>query len=218
MIGLGNNGGENVTSTGSGSVTINPGGTLGFYPGSSGTNFLIPNNIVLNGGKVHVEDGKQHLSGPISVVQAAGGTMENQVEAAKDLWLDGVLSGSGPLTAVYAGGGDTNHATIHISNSGNTYTGTATLNAATVSVENAAALQFATVNLNSSTAVLSNSANTTLAGLTGTAGKVINADATARTFTVNYNGMTPTTYSGALGDGTTNGNNFALVKSGIEGC
>ena len=147
---------------------------------------------MLNGGKVHVEDGKQHLSGPISV-GSTGGTMETKWST-KDLWLDGVLSGSGSLTMVYAGGGDTNHATIHISNSGNTYTGTATLNAATVSVENAAALQFATVNLNNSLAVLSNSANTTLAGLTGTAGKVINADATARTFTVNYNGLTPSSY------------------------
>ncbi len=62
-----------------------------------------------------------------------------------------------------------------------------------------------------------NGQNQTVAGLTsggtGTANQIINSASGTPTFTVNYAGSSPQTFSGALGGGAT-GNSFAFAKSG----
>jgi autotransporter-associated beta strand protein len=216
ILALGNNGGEIASAMGTGTVTINPGGTLGFYPGSTGSAFNIPNNIVLNGGKIHQEDGLQHLTGAISVL--ANSTLEGRWFSPKSLWVDGVLGGSANLNVTDGGNG----VGLYITNPANTFSGSVIAGNSNLNIflEANTALQFATVNMGSSTGNLvlastSASTNVIVAGLQGTASTVKNGDANARTLTVNYNGLTPSTFGGKLGDGTNNGNNFAFVKSGI---
>ncbi len=200
---------SSVGALGTGAVTVNTGGTVRFWIQNNATS-TYANAFTLGGGMLLSEDGNNHVSGTVTV-SSSGGILET-FWSGKDLWLDGALAGNGPL-AVSFGGNNTTF--VHLTSSNNAYSGILTINNnSTLSVENGTALQNATVNLASASATLSSSANTTLASLTGTAGKVINADATARTFTVNYNSSTPATYAGAIGDGTANGNNLALVKSG----
>jgi fibronectin-binding autotransporter adhesin len=215
ILAVGNNANENVNALGTGTVTINPGATLGFYPGSSGSTFLIPNAIVLNGGKIHQEDGYQHLTGTISVL--ANSTLEGRWNP-KSLWLDGVLSGSGKLTVTDGGNG----MWLAFTNGSNTFNGTvaAASNNVVINDYNNTALQYATVDMGATTgsfvlAATNSVPNVVLAGLNGTgASTVKNSGATARTLTINNNSVVANVFNGALGDNTANGDNFGLAKTG----
>ena len=125
---MGNNGNENASSLGTGLVTINSGGTLNFAPGTaSTTTFNIPNGFSLNGGEIKSSGGNQHLlaTGGNITVAAAGGTITPTPTAAQDLFIDGVLAGSGPLTVGGPGGGK-----VILTNNTNTYSGTLTSSSA----------------------------------------------------------------------------------------
>lgn len=174
-ISLGNNGNENTSGLGIGPVTINTGGKLMFAPGSTGNNFLLNNPVMLNGGIIWVEDGKQHLSNSVVEVAASGGTLNNKW-GAKDLWIDSQLTGSGPLTLVHASGGDGGATGVHFSNPLNTYSGTITVSSTTTpaQVANSYALAKATVNLVANNGLVWDGVNSiVLGGLSG-AGNLAN--------------------------------------------
>jgi fibronectin-binding autotransporter adhesin len=86
---------ENVNSLGSGAVTVSGGQLrLGGASGSVIVSYSIPNAITLNGGSIFANDGAQHLMGLLSVT--GGGTLTTHF-GNKDIYLDGGMTGSGPL-------------------------------------------------------------------------------------------------------------------------
>ena len=103
------------------------------------------------------EDGIQHIgmgAGATVSIGSAGATID-ATWTGKDVYIDGILTGSGALLLAHgptAGGA----AAIHITNSANSYSGTVAISGAglgiTLDVDNINALQFATVNLNPGTA------------------------------------------------------------------
>lgn len=95
-LSAGNNTGTGATALGSSTATVNTGGTLQFWvnTGTGGTTFA--NNITLNGGTLLSQDGVNKLSGTITI-GATGGTLRSQW-ANKNLVIDGVITGAGPVT------------------------------------------------------------------------------------------------------------------------
>jgi len=218
---------ENSGALSGGAATITGGSQLRLGGGATTTN-SIGNNLVLNNGMVYAVDGVQHLTGTIAV-NSGGGTLAAQA-GTKDLFLDGVVSGSGALT-VYDTGTTTGsgRGLVRFANNGNTYSGTLTVtnadNNGVVSVDAPNTLQFATVNdvsgygnslvfyqanagaTNATFGALSGTANIILQTWNTTTGgdPVINGGAVTLTVGGNNNN---TTYGGALsGAGT-------LVKAG----
>ena len=193
IVSLGNNANENGTSLGRGLVSVNTGGRLAFAPGSSAVNFYITNSVSLNGGTVWVEDGAQHLTGPISVT--ANGATLNTKYTAKDLYLDGIITGSGLLTVADGGGGSggTGQA-VHFSNPLNSFNGTITVSSTAAKVTNPYALSNAIVNVVANNGLLWDGVTSiVLGGLTGS-GSIANS---GNALTVGNNGVT-TNYSGIL--------------------
>ena len=160
---------------GSGTVTVNPYGIMeiGYGTGNANLDYLYPNNVILAGGKILSDDGHNHVTGTINVT-AAGGTLGSTYDGGgsgttgnKALFIDGVVSGSGPLTlqqAVDAGSNDRygngggngyNSSVVEFSNNGNTYSGAITVvpystgggAGSYVTINASSALQFATLNL-----------------------------------------------------------------------
>lgn len=127
-----------VTPFGTSAVTVNSGGTarLGdnaLSPNNNAT-FTITNAFTVNGGTVYAYDGKQHLTGDLTV-GAGGGTLGatyngSGADGDKGLFLDGVVSGSGALTVRHSGY-NLNHtynaSIVYFANPGNTYSGTVTV-------------------------------------------------------------------------------------------
>ncbi len=161
---------------GSGSVTINTGGILevGYGTANANLDYSMTNNVVLAGGAILADDGHQHVSGTVNVT--TGGTFgstydggANGTTGNKGLFIDGVVSGAGPLNlqqAVSAGDNDRfgngngnafNSSIVEFSNNANTYSGTITIipyNAGAgsyVAVNGSTALQNATLNLAANT-------------------------------------------------------------------
>ncbi len=205
---LGNNGtvgDENVASVGTGTITLNSGGKLWAQPGSTGNLYTFNNNFVFNGGVFQGEDGVQHLAGSTIVVGALGGTVEATWNG-KDVYLDGLVSGSGPLLLTHGSTGGSNPA-IHFTNGGNTYSGIVSVSGSgsgiTLAIDQTNALQFATINTNPGTAgivLVNNGGGATIGALTGTAGTV-EPVATAGTYTLTFGGSTlanTNTYGGTL--------------------
>ena len=160
---------------GSGTVTINPRGTMeiGYGTVNANLDYLYPNNVILNGGKIIADDGHNHVTGNISVT-SAGGLMGstydgggNPTTGNKALFIDGIVSGSGPLTLQQAvdagdndrygngGGNPYNSSVVEFGNAANTYSGTvsvipySTVSGAGsyVAINASTALQFATLAL-----------------------------------------------------------------------
>ncbi len=181
ILGIGNGGSEYAAALGTGTVTINPGGTLGFYPGSSTTNFTIPNPLVLNGGTLWEQDGYQHFTGAINVAANSTlmGNWGDPGDHSKAIYFDGMVSGSGILTA----GHSTNAIALYFTNPANTFNGTVSAasndtNSSSITINNSTALQYATVNMGSSTgnlvlAATDAAANVVLAGLKSTGASTI---------------------------------------------
>ncbi len=120
---MGNGGNENAASLGTGLVTINAGGLLSFAPGSTTTTFNIPSSFVLNGGGIQSSGGNQRIatSGATIAVSAGGATITPSTTSGQDLYLDGQLTGSGPLNV-----GNTGSGKVILTNNTNTYDGTLT--------------------------------------------------------------------------------------------
>ena len=94
------NAAEVPLSLGTGTITLNSGGKLWAQPGNSTTTYNFTQNFVFNGGTFQGEDGVQRLatSGATINVQAGGGTIDATWNG-KDVYLDGIISGSGALNA-----------------------------------------------------------------------------------------------------------------------
>ena len=96
---VGNNGNENQAALGTGTVTLNPGTTLHMEPGSTGSTFSFANNFSVNGGTIIGEDGVQRIAtggGATFAVGASSATLE-ATWSGKDVFVDGLISGSGPI-------------------------------------------------------------------------------------------------------------------------
>ncbi len=134
-------------SIGTGPITINGGGTLLWNPGSTGLPYTLADTMTLNGGTFVGNDGNSILNGAINVTAAS--TVASSYTG-KNVYLNGVLSGSSPLSFLNADG--TQASTTYITNNANTYNGI--LSALGTSGSNfqlviagSTALQYATVNV-----------------------------------------------------------------------
>lgn len=215
-------GSENVSALGTGLVTINTGGTLWPRPGSTGNTYNIANSFAVNGGTIIGQDGVQHLAtgaGATFAIGASGATVLS-TWSGKDVYIDGIISGSTTLTLSH-GPTAGSAATIHITNSANTFSGTVVDSTfsqnMTLSLDNINALQYATLRLASSSGTpylqlgsATANATTTIAGLTGTAGYV-QPSTSAGTYTLNVNTAGTNTFNGVLQNNT---GVLALIKAG----
>lgn len=163
---------------GFGPVTINTGGILefGYATGNANLDYDITNSIIMQGGAAVADDGHQHLTGPINVQRGGilGSTYDGGADpntGNKGLFVDGVVSGSGPLFLQQAvatgdndaygnGGGNAyNSSIVEFTNSANTYSGTITIVAYTtgagagsfLAINSPNTLQYATINLTNNT-------------------------------------------------------------------
>ncbi len=127
-LGGDSSGNENVNALGSGTVTL-AGGQLRFGGmGGNPVSYTIANNLVSTGGTIFVGDGVQHLTGAFN---ASSGTTNLYTQwGGKDLYLDGVLSGSGSLVIDSPNAAGNGGAATYITNNANTYSGTVTVNPA----------------------------------------------------------------------------------------
>lgn len=141
---------------GAGTVTVDANGVLqmGYRASNTGIAYYVTNNVVLNGGAVWANDAYQHLAGSITVNGTGGflgstygGNNGNYGPASgsnKGLFIDGLVSGSGPLTIEQAGAGGNgavaeangwgnatgnsyNVGIVMFTNNANTYSGTVTV-------------------------------------------------------------------------------------------
>lgn len=103
-LSLGTGGTGNLTCSpnalGTGPVTINTGGILRLWIQNSHTH-TFANNLTINGGRLHGEDGIYNVNGTINV--ATGGATFSGVWGGKNLNIFGVISGDGPVTTESTG-------------------------------------------------------------------------------------------------------------------
>lgn len=216
------------TPLGTGTITINAGGTLELNPQNltnPSNTITIPNAVTLNGGALYQNDCFNHIGGLVtvtapSVIRGHYGT--------KDLWLDGGLAGSESLKISNLNGGYGPGA-VHIGTDG-TYSGTLTVDNLSTNLDGSLvvrsnnALQSASLVLNTTAStqggynvgltLAGSSTNVTIAGLSGTSpgARIHNGDATTRTLTINQSA--DSTFAGGIGDGTGNGDKIGIVKAG----
>ena len=217
----------NPLALGSGTITLNAGGTLWVQPENNGTwtgaTYNYANNFVFNGGTLIGQDGTQRFgttsgtSGPFNTI-TINGPNTSTVEATwngKDVFLDGVISGSGSLLLTHNAATAGSNPAIHFTNSASTYSGIVSISGATstsvqvtLSIDNATALQFATVNTLAGTApglvLINATGGVKLGALTGTAGTV-RPTTTAGTYTLTLTGSAlnaTNTYGGVLVNNT----------------
>jgi autotransporter-associated beta strand protein len=165
----------NADAFGSGPVTLNPGAILelGFDVANANNDYYVTNTVVVAGGAVLCDDGHQHLGGPVNVL-AAGATFGSSYDGGangttgnKGFFIDGLVSGSGPITLEQAslageaeqngneGGNAYNSSFVGFGNNANTYSGTITVVPYTtgagagsyLAINTNLAMQYATVNL-----------------------------------------------------------------------
>jgi fibronectin-binding autotransporter adhesin len=192
---------ENQFALGTGLVTVSTNGQLRFGGKSGGvSNFFITNAVTINGGTLFAADGRQHLSNAVVNVQPAGGTLLTRWKT-KDIVIDSVLTGGGPLTVNYGlyvdgvagdGGGS-----VYLSSPLNTYSGTLTVLTNTIVLTSPYALSNATLNAQgtgtSSNLVWSGISSITLGGLSGAGNIPLGANQL-----VVCNNNSSTAYSGVL--------------------
>ncbi|HZI30911.1 MAG TPA: autotransporter-associated beta strand repeat-containing protein, partial [Candidatus Binatia bacterium] len=133
-------GSATIAPFGTGNVTVNKSELrLGSSPGNAFGGYVYTNAITLNGATANAFDGFHFLQGALTI-SASGGTLgatfDNKNDAllngyAKGLFIDGFLSGSGPLTVQDSGLETVNawdSSTVYFRNMGtaaqNTYSGT----------------------------------------------------------------------------------------------
>ncbi|HEX8916834.1 MAG TPA: autotransporter-associated beta strand repeat-containing protein [Humisphaera sp.] len=111
-----------VAALGTGTVTVNAGGTLRLWIQNSGT-FAYANPVVVDGGAVHGEDGINTLTGPLTI--GAGGATLSSKWNGKTLTVSGPITGAGTLTVRSSadGGGDVNTAAVILSGDNSGFTG-----------------------------------------------------------------------------------------------
>jgi autotransporter-associated beta strand protein len=220
---LGYYGTENTSSLGTGSVLVTNGASFnlgGAGGGASPANtYYISNAFTLDNATVLVYDGVQHLVGAVNV-SSNGAALETEYQH-KDLYFDGVVSGSGPLSVDDLIGpyGD---GMTHFSNPSNTYSGILSINSpgyedgGVVSVDNNTALANAIVNNNGYRADYGSGlvfgtgvTNAQIAGLQGASWGVISLPAGVKLV---INGSSTNEYDGVL----TNSGGLTLTGAGVE--
>ena len=124
-LGTGGTGGNtsHQDAPGNGTVTIDGGAELRLWIRNNAA-FVIDNDIVLNGGAVHDEDGDYDLTGTVTVNSPS--TLSARYSG-KDLTVSGVISGVGTVI-VQNLHGDNGGAVIFGGSDSNTYTGTTQVN------------------------------------------------------------------------------------------
>jgi fibronectin-binding autotransporter adhesin len=174
-----------ANQVGTGTVTVNGGGTFSYDQGSAAT---IANPIVLNGGALGAQSVAVTYSGPIAIsnnsfiggVQAAVGTT---------MTLSGAITGPGG----FATAGNNATTTIVLGNA-NTFSGGVTINSGTVELNNTLAVQNSTVsNLVANGLIFGTPTAYTLGGLAGTGNIGLGSVALSV-----GNNNSNTTYSGVL--------------------
>jgi autotransporter-associated beta strand protein len=222
---VGNGGGtpgeENAAALGTGTVTINSGAVLWFKPANNSNAYNVADSFLVNGGTIIGENGVQHLAtgaGATFAIGASGGTIE-ATYSQKDVYIDGVVSGSSNLILAHGPTASGTSAGVHITNPANSFSGTIKDSSSAqdiwLNIDNNTALQYATVNLISSgagkpTLVLNSPGTTILGGLTGSTGIVL-TNTTAGTYTLNVNNAANNTFGGVLQNNT---GVLALTKTG----
>lgn len=116
-----------VAALGTGSVSINSGGILRLWI-KNDASFSIANNLSINGGTLRNEDGNHTMTGTVAV--GAGGATFQAVYSGKNLSINNIISGSGPVT-VQGNGGQVRFL------GANTYTGATTVSNGTLVLNNA---------------------------------------------------------------------------------
>ena len=194
-LGSGAAGSENASGLGTGPVIVKTGGRLLLYVSTTTATYNLTNPLTLDGGTLWGQYGYQHWTGPVTVT-TNGGTLSQYYDS-RSLWIDGVLSGTGPMTINNPGSGSP-YSGVHFSNPLNTYSGTITVAGNAAAVDHASALSNAIVNVTgggSSGPLLwgSGVTNLLLGGLSGNANIANGGNALV---VGNNNGTT--TYSGIL--------------------
>ena len=164
---------RNPWMLGTGTVTVNGLGILelGYGTANAALDYYVSNNVVVAGGKALANDGLQHLTGTLNIL-AGGATFGSTYDGgAKGLYLDGVISGSGPVTlkqAYQAGeaafnnnpdGFAYNSSVVYFRNNANTYSGTVTVipyntgvgGGSYLAINGSTVIQFATAYLDNNT-------------------------------------------------------------------
>jgi fibronectin-binding autotransporter adhesin len=229
-----------TSSLGYGTVTVNNGGILEmcFQTQNANLDYDITNSIVMAGGAVFGDDGHQHLTGPINVLSggAFGSTYDgggNGTTGNKGFFLDGVVSGAGPLfleQAVSSGASDGygngqgngyNSSIVTFSNNANTYSGTVTVvpynagEGSYLAVNAPLTLQYATVNLSGNNTGSQRYAGTPLVFNTGLGSATLGALTGSANVTLNgFNEFTYAKQADAIAL-TVGGNNSSQTYSGV---
>lgn len=206
------------------------GTTAGATSVASGAQLTLADGVTIAGESLTIAGSGLNFSGALNAAANAtaawGGTVSVTsgarvgTEAGGLLTISGVVSGGPLVISAYGSGADTG--TVVLSNTGNLYTGDTQIFRGQLRLGAANALPTGTT-LNVGAAATSDSATFDLAGhnqvvggltrsTTHTGGSfVTNSGAGASTLTVNLGGVTTTTYSGILQDGT---GVLNFVKSG----
>lgn len=116
---------SNIGALGAGLITVNSGATLKYWIKNDAT-FNFANNIALNGGNLQTEDGINNVTGTVTL-GSGGGTLSAKWSG-KNLNINGVISGTGPLNLTLLAGGGTS-TNINFGNVSNTYSGVTTIGA-----------------------------------------------------------------------------------------
>ncbi|MFM2243720.1 MAG: hypothetical protein RLZ97_2576, partial [Verrucomicrobiota bacterium] len=188
---------SHVGALGTGSVSINTGGTLRLWI-KNDASFSIANNLTINGGTLRNEDGNHTMTGTISV--GANGATFQSVWSGKNLTLNNTISGSGPVTV--QGGGSQ----VRFFGS-NTYTGATTISTGSLLLSGSSASSGFSV-ANGATLVLRSITLGSTQNITG-AGAVTKDISTFGSSTINGNNNT---YTGAT---TVNIDRFAVGSTGV---
>jgi fibronectin-binding autotransporter adhesin len=189
--------------------------------GGSGTIWpqFFANPITINGGSIFAADGGQYFTGPMTI--GPNGATLGQQQANKRLYIDGVVSGSGPIEIPVPGGindgihtaGGSGYSGVEFSSPANPYNGTITLYSGHIGIQDTdgTALANATLNLLGFTAGLGNpilwtsnlTHTITFAGLAGTAPLNLTESGWHAFLTLSNAPGATLVYSGALSDSST---------------
>lgn len=131
-----------ITPFGYGTITLNNAAEilLGVNVGNAFGEYDYTNAVTVNAGTIFEQDGFHHLKGPISVGPGGltlGSTYDGKTDAlvngfAKGIFVDGPVTGNGPITIADSGidtGNPWDSSTVYFTAATNLYAGTVTVNA-----------------------------------------------------------------------------------------